>query len=385
MNARDASLMLLDAPHQDRDSVAADPTGDGFADFYLHSTRQPAIYINLFFAVLLVLIVPVRSLVFGLPVFPNAWAALLEWGAMVPACLATAWLRSSGRPARTVARWTSLLIALNVSALVGDIVIWQRSGVPIPHEYSALCFVGFLSVGGLPGRTVLALCVLFLGLNVAVFEHFDSWTPAAGFKLYFDLVGICVAFLIAMMLRHEASVAWALKTRLNAMAFRDPLTGLANRHYLEDRVGDIFRQAQHEQKRVGLALVDLDRFKGLNDSHGHLAGDAALQRVGQELRQYASRPGDIAARIGGDEFLMIWSDITPRRGEELCRQLLRAIAAAGIVNNASETRGLTVSVGAVVGIPGTSQDFERFRRRADEALYQVKSRRNGESLVIADI
>jgi diguanylate cyclase (GGDEF)-like protein len=284
-----------------------------------------------------------------------------------------------------VERWTSLLIALNFSSLVGDIVIWQRNGVPIPHEYSALCFVGFLSVGGLPGRMVLTLCGLFLGLNIAVFQFFDAWTPAAGFKLYFDVVGICVAFLIAMMLRHEAAVAWVLKARLNAMAFRDPLTGLANRHYLEERVGEIFRRAQREQKRVGLALVDLDRFKGLNDSHGHLAGDAALQRVGQELRHYAGQPTDIAARIGGDEFLLIWFDITARRGEELCRQLLRAIAAAGIVNSASETGGLTVSVGAVVGIPSTQQDFERFRRCADEELYRVKSQRDGESLLIAEI
>jgi diguanylate cyclase (GGDEF)-like protein len=356
-----------------------------FVDFYLRSTRQPAIYINLFFAALVVAIVPIRSLVFGLPAFPSWLAALLEWGVMVPTCLANAYLRSSSAySARIVLRLTAALIALNSSALIADVLIWQRAGVPIPHEYSALCFVGLLSIGGQSHKATLALCALFLGLNAASFQIQHDWTPAAGFKLYFDIVGVCLAFLNAMMLRHEAGVAWRLKSRLNTMAFRDPLTGLANRHYLEERVGDIFRQAHREQRNVGLALVDLDRFKGLNDSHGHMAGDEALKRVAHELEQYADLRCDVAARIGGDEFILVWSDINRYRCEDLSRQLLESIAAAKIVNSASDTGVLTLSVGAVVGVPHSHQDFERFRRCADEELYRVKSHR-GAAMMIAEI
>ena len=129
---------------------------------------------------LLLAIVPIRSLVFGLPAFPTLTTALLEWGVMVPACFGTLYLRASTWPTAVVMRGTSTLIALNFTALFFDLLIWQQSGVPIPHEYTALCFVGLLSVDGLPGRYTLALCGLFLGLNLTAMQMIHGWTPAAG-------------------------------------------------------------------------------------------------------------------------------------------------------------------------------------------------------------
>lgn len=356
-----------------------------FTDFYLQSTRQPAIYINLFFALLVLLIVPVRSLGFGLPVFPSPLAAFLEWGVMVPASLATAYLRRSSLPGQQVERWTALLIALNFSAMIVDVLVWRGHGVPIPHEYSALVFVGILSVGGLSSRTTFSLCVLFLLLCVASFQYLDQWTPASGFQLYYDVVGIGIAFLSSLMLRHEANVAWTLQSRLNTMAFRDPLTGLANRHYLEERVAELFERANREQKTLGIALVDLDRFKGLNDSHGHAAGDAALRRVALELQKFTTGRTDIAARLGGDEFILVWFDVSPQHCEDLGRGILQAIAGADIRNAKSEAGRLAVSIGAVTGVPASADDFERYCRRADEELYRVKTRRHATPLLIAAV
>ena len=209
-------------------------------------------------------------------------------------------------------------VATNIGIHFFDLLIWQQSGVPIPHEYTALCFVGLLSVDGLPGRYTLALCGLFLGLNVTAVQMIHGWTPAAGFELYFDIVAVCIALLNSLMLRNEAMVAWSLKTRLNTMAFRDALTGLGNWYHLDDRVGLLFRRAHREHRPVSVALVDVDRFKGLNDSHGHPAGDAALQQLGRALQHVAVGPIDIAARIGGDEFILVWFDIDHVRCEQLC-------------------------------------------------------------------
>jgi len=356
-----------------------------FRSFYLESTRQPAIYLNLFFGLLLLAIVPIRSLCFGLPVFPTLSAALLEWGVMVPACFGTLYLRASTWPTAVVMRGTSTLIALNFTALFFDLLIWQQNGVPMPYEYTALYFVGLLSVDGLPARYTLALCGLFLGLNVTAVQMIHGWTPAAGFELYFDIVAVCIALLNSLMLRNEAMVAWTLKTRLNTMAFRDALTGLGNWYHLDDRVGPLFQRAHRERRPVSVALVDVDRFKGLNDSHGHPAGDAALQQLGRALQHVAVGPIDIAARIGGDEFILVWFDIDRARCEQLCRELQLAIADAGIRNTASDTGVLTTSIGAVTGVPAQRDDFEHFRRCADAELYKVKNNRKVESLRSASI
>ena len=92
--------------------------------------------------------------------------------------------------------------------------------------------------------------------------------------------------------------------QLKHIAFRDPLTGLANRLVFEDQLDSAVLRAQENNRRLAILFIDLDGFKPINDSFGHAVGDEVLKQVGQRLSQVA-RQGDVVARVGGDEFLML--------------------------------------------------------------------------------
>ncbi|MCU1589727.1 MAG: diguanylate cyclase, partial [Frankiales bacterium] len=153
-------------------------------------------------------------------------------------------------------------------------------------------------------------------------------------------------------------------------ASHDPLTGLANRVLLQERI----RAALAEQHNLTTALVllDLDHFKEINDTLGHAAGDFLLERVADRLRSL-SRPGDLVARLGGDEFAVLLTGLESAADAEP--------AAEGVLRLLSEPvehEGLRLSVEASVGVacyPADAQDADELLRRADVAMYQAKSDR----------
>jgi diguanylate cyclase (GGDEF)-like protein/PAS domain S-box-containing protein len=153
-------------------------------------------------------------------------------------------------------------------------------------------------------------------------------------------------------------------------ALHDPLTGLPNRTLLLDRLRQALagRSARHE--RVVLLFVDLDRFKVVNDSLGHAAGDELLNEVARRLSD-AVLPGDTVARLGGDEFVVLCGLPDARGGlADLPRRLLRAVAEP--IRLAEAEVGITASVGVVVA--GDSQSPEDLLGNADAAMYLAKQR-----------
>ena len=91
---------------------------------------------------------------------------------------------------------------------------------------------------------------------------------------------------------------------LDQLAFTDPLTGLPNRLVLDDRLRYAIATSRRQKQRFALMFLDLDHFKSINDTYGHLAGDAVLRSVAGRL-QYVLRDSDTVARIGGDEFIIV--------------------------------------------------------------------------------
>jgi diguanylate cyclase (GGDEF)-like protein len=146
----------------------------------------------------------------------------------------------------------------------------------------------------------------------------------------------------------------------------DPLTGMLNRGALITRSAELAQQAAFVHQPIALIVGDLDRFKSINDGHGHAAGDAVLQEVAYRLRKHL-RAFDLAYRIGGEEFLVVMPGADDDQAIAIAEQLrvaVRDAPAAGL--------HVTVSFGVASSQPG-SFDFEDVFARADAALYAAKA------------
>lgn len=160
------------------------------------------------------------------------------------------------------------------------------------------------------------------------------------------------------------------------LALHDPLTGLCNRSLLDERFDVILHEykrhsfeSQDGTKKVSLLFIDLDRFKKLNDTYGHLVGDSVLVFVAQVLKTCA-RSVDTVARIGGDEFAVILSDITTKEEvENYCTRVREAISLGKEIDGVLLIPKL--SVGACF-FPSQATDFDTLTARADKAMYHAK-------------
>ncbi|MDZ7799489.1 MAG: diguanylate cyclase [Trueperaceae bacterium] len=168
---------------------------------------------------------------------------------------------------------------------------------------------------------------------------------------------------------HLSLALSALSSRaaLEERSVRDPLTGLFNRRYLDEALGVELARHARDESPLSVLMVDLDRFKDLNDTHGHAAGDDVLREVGRTMASYV-REGDVPARLGGEEFVLVLSgadhDTALRRADDLRR-------AVGAVRTTEVDGPITVSVGvATAPVHGTTR--EALLAAADAALYRAK-------------
>ncbi|MFP5361120.1 MAG: putative bifunctional diguanylate cyclase/phosphodiesterase [Thermoleophilia bacterium] len=154
-------------------------------------------------------------------------------------------------------------------------------------------------------------------------------------------------------------------------AFHDPLTHLPNRALFVDRLAQGLRRVQRTQGHLAVLFLDIDRFKIVNDSLGHAAGDELLREVGARL-QAAIRPGDTAARFGGDEFAILLEDVAGREGaEHVAMRILLAL------RTPLTLAGRDVFVTASVGISIDATCAEDAIRDADLAMYRAKAQGKG--------
>ncbi len=160
------------------------------------------------------------------------------------------------------------------------------------------------------------------------------------------------------------------EAQLRRLAFHDALTGLPNRALFMDRLGQAHARAKRRGAAYAVLLVDLDRFKVVNDSLGHAAGDLLLTKVGKRLRE-TLRSSYTIARLGGDEFVILLEDLErPTLADEIATQVLAALC------KPIEIDGHRVVTGASVGLSrgglGREVDSEDIVREADIAMYQAK-------------
>ena len=187
---------------------------------------------------------------------------------------------------------------------------------------------------------------------------------------------------IELALKIEDEVAQPSYWQLEQMAYRDQLTGLRNFRFFSGRLPEELQRAKRYRHQLSLIMLDIDHFKKFNDTHGHQAGNVALQQLARVLEETV-RETDIVARYGGEEFALILPETTKRLAHELASRV-RANVEAAPVRLGEHHHRITVSVGLAT-FPRDSYTWQGLVECADKALYASKQGgRNRVTIYIPD-
>ncbi len=157
-----------------------------------------------------------------------------------------------------------------------------------------------------------------------------------------------------------------------SMALTDGLTGLYNRHYLNTHLANMVKQAQQDSKNLAVMIMDMDHFKQVNDTYGHDAGDMVLKQLAG-LIMGAARSTDLAARFGGEEFVVLMPETDPQAALNAANRMRDIVEKTPFTINADGTTiQKTISIG-VSSLHPDGDSVETLLKRADEALYAAKN------------
>jgi diguanylate cyclase (GGDEF)-like protein len=174
-------------------------------------------------------------------------------------------------------------------------------------------------------------------------------------------------------------------TALEHETFTDPLTGVYNRRFMEQRLREEISKARRYEFKLAVLLLDLDHFKRVNDELGHQAGDQMLIEIGNLLNREL-RDSDVLARYGGEEFLVIAPNTPPTEAAGLAERLRACIEAQTFLAHLNNTQQpgvqMTVSIG-VANFGGPTSNEESLIQVADQNLYQAKH--GGRNRVVAEV
>ena len=209
--------------------------------------------------------------------------------------------------------------------------------------------------------SILSAPVGGLGVLQAVSERAEAFSPED-------------ARLMDLLLAHAAAAVRriGLRGQLREQAVRDPLTGLYNRQALDEMLDKEMKRSRRYGHTVGLLMIDVDKFKEINDRHGRLAGDWALKAVAAHLRAQV-RVMDSVVRYGGDEFLVIMPESSATSAEAAKRRVLDELAKRNL-------RGIgldfpvTITIGCAVWPPDSKLSEQQLLASAEEALYREKKK-----------
>ncbi|MEV0615630.1 EAL domain-containing protein [Nonomuraea sp. NPDC050404] len=324
------------------------------------------------FAVLLHLGLPIAVLMQGVAVAMNGVVTRKSWHRVMfniaqstlALTAAAVVLGMFGIVPSPAAPWVPAGDHLLAIALAGAAYFVTRatlvSGAVALHERRSIVRVVRATVG--PQGLVYTALLGLAPLVVVVMNHSPGLVP------------LFVAPLAAVYFTATLSM------RRDHQALHDELTGLPNRKMLIVSTEEALAEARQDE-RVGLFLLDLDRFKEVNDTLGHPVGDRLLQLIAHRLT-HSVRPGDVVARLGGDEFAVLLPSI---RDAHAAREVAARLRAA--LTEPVRLEGMTFDLDGSVGIalyPDHAPDFELLLQRADVAMYLAKEGRTGVELYQAD-
>lgn len=307
---------------------------------------------------------------------------------------------------------------------VGELLFWLQAGVVVPMTLGAVAVSSAMTVNPLLGRAVqqgavLAACLvellqrhfaltnghpypaetfmlvilaaasfggfgpLRISLGVALLTAVAIWQelrwgldPLTGRGQVFVLLALALIAVFGSYATGRINRrAWLHRTHADLLSRTDALTGLPNRLNFNRLLVRTVSQARRERVPVGVLMLDVDHFKGVNDRYGHLFGDEVLRRIGRILLDdIARRPLDTKARFGGEEMVLVWYDVTPEFLQEQAETLLIAVRTLHLQAPDGSRPRVSASLGVTWQVPDDHTDPEDLLRHADALMYRAKDR-----------
>lgn len=209
------------------------------------------------------------------------------------------------------------------------------------------------------------------------FQDFQAYFIAA------NMIGMGIAYIIehreramflqGLLLDIDKAQQDLLYGNLEKLSREDPLTGLANRRYFDERLNMEWSRCQREKLPLSVILLDIDFFKQYNDLYGHQAGDHCLSLVARALKKEAARPAELVGRYGGEEFILLYPNIDATQIKNTLVRIQQRIMSLNIAHEGSQiAKVLTASLGAATAYPVKTLHAEKLVSAADQMLYKSK-------------
>jgi diguanylate cyclase (GGDEF)-like protein len=284
-----------------------------------------------------------------------------------------------------------LVVGSGVAAAAALAYILSASHNPMSQYYH----VGLMVVvmyGNIVQRLRFWYAVLFSLTLYAIHIGGVLMIPAFNTRLILPMVGLLGAtiaftlmanyayerderrqYLLAQRRKHVLMDLSDVQKRLQRLSRVDALTGVYNRRHFDEYLAQVWRRAQHDGQSLAIIMVDVDHFKRYNDHYGHPAGDACLVNTAKAMQDALRRPGDLVARLGGEEFAAILPRANADVAQAAAERLRLAIRALQIPHAASSTAPIvTASVGVASVQAEPRKHPQALLSAADAALYQAK-------------
>ncbi|MFP4111000.1 MAG: diguanylate cyclase [Desulfonatronovibrio sp.] len=160
---------------------------------------------------------------------------------------------------------------------------------------------------------------------------------------------------------------------LENISMKDGLTGIANRRRLDEYLHQEWKRAQRQEENLSLLMLDIDHFKLYNDKYGHSAGDECLKKIASCVEESLSRPADLAARFGGEEFACVLPETDKDGAKLIADRIHKTLKELAIPHETSPvSRIVTISIGISTTVPEKNASLEDFIKSADKMLYHAK-------------
>ena len=300
---------------------------------------------------------------------------LFEWSGLAPGIGYPWWMTllaalGTGVCAFAIGQAEDWRMQLALS-LLGTLLVGVFLSLPTPGATGQLAIRNGLfqllpiALLALLARRPAALCMVAVMVGLAAVRVLMHGAPATGSALYWLYTATTVGFgLMLKGYRMDFAIsAFQMRNRLRLQAVTDGLTGLINREGWNREAAAAYMSAHESARALSFAFFDIDHFKGVNDTHGHDAGDRVLQALGRILRERTDCEC-ISARLGGEEFVVLFAGRTPAQVEALVQQVRGEFE--------REVAAFKVTVSAGVAHRQQAEPMDLHLRRTDIALYEAK-------------